>query len=31
MIAPVRSMVGDTLFLTAEWFDGYQVWGIVLK
>ena len=30
MIAPVKSMVGDTLFLTAEWFDGYQMWGIVL-
>ena len=30
MIAPVKSMVGDTLFLTAEWFDGYQIWGIVL-
>ena len=31
MIAPVRSMIGDTLYLTAEWFDGYYTWGIILK
>ena len=31
MIAPVRSMIGDTLYLTADWFDGYYTWGIILK
>ena len=31
MIAPVKSMVGDTLYLSAEWFDGYYTWGIILK
>ena len=31
MIAPVKSMIGDTLYLTAEWFDGYTTWGIILK
>ena len=30
MIAPVRSMIGDTLYLTAEWFDGFTTFGIVL-
>ena len=31
MIAPVKSMVGDTMYLSAEWFDGYATWGIILK
>ena len=31
MIAPVKSMIGDTLYLTAEWFDGYTTFGIILK
>ena len=31
MIAPVKSMIGDTLYLSAEWFDGYYTWGIILK
>ena len=31
MIAPVKSMVGDTMYLSAEWFDGYTTWGIILK
>jgi len=30
MIAPVRSMIGDTLRLTANWFDGSTTFGIVL-
>ena len=30
MIAPVRSMIGDTLYLTADWFSGTATWGIVL-
>ena len=30
MIAPVRSMIGDTLMLTAFWFDGSATFGIVL-
>jgi hypothetical protein len=24
-------MIGDTLYLSAEWFDGYYTWGIILK
>ena len=31
VIAPVKSMVGDTMYLSAEWFDGYTTWGIILK
>jgi len=31
MIAPVKSMIGDTMYLSAEWFDGYATWGIILK
>lgn len=30
MIAPVRSMIGDTLHLTAYWYTGTATWGIVL-
>ncbi len=30
MIAPVRSMKGDTLYLTATWFSDTATWGIVL-
>ena len=30
MIAPVRSMIGDTLSLTAIWYDGEYSFGIVL-
>jgi len=30
MIAPVRSMIGDTLNLTAYWYTGSTTWGIVL-
>lgn len=31
MIAPVKSMIGDTLYLSALWFEGSVNWGIVLK
>ena len=30
MIAPVLSMVGDTLTLKSEWFDGKRTFNIVL-
>jgi hypothetical protein len=30
MIAPVRSMIGDTLVLTATWYDGSKDFYIVL-
>ena len=30
MIAPVKSMIGDTLRLTANWYDGEVTLGIVL-
>ena len=30
MIAPTRNMIGDTLTLTATWFDGQQTFKIVL-
>ena len=30
MIAPVLSMVGDTLTLRAEWYDGVRTFNIVL-
>ena len=30
MIAPVKSMIGDTLTLTAFWYEGEQSFGIVL-
>ena len=30
MIAPVKSMVGDTMKLTATWYDGYTNFYIVL-
>tara|TARA_R100000030_G_scaffold22676_1_gene16322 strand:- start:3356 stop:3688 length:333 start_codon:yes stop_codon:yes gene_type:complete len=30
MIAPVRSMIGDTLILTAYWFNGSETFEIVL-
>ena len=30
MIAPVKSMVGDTMKLTANWFDGNKDFHIVL-
>ena len=30
MIAPVRSMIGDTLKLTAYWYDGSKDFSIVL-
>ena len=30
-IAPVKSTIGDTMYLSAEWFDGYTTWGIILK
>ena len=30
MIAPVLSMIGDTLYLKADWFSGVSEWGIVL-
>ena len=30
MIAPVQSMIGDTLKLTAEWYDGVRTFNIVL-
>jgi hypothetical protein len=30
MIAPVLSMVGDTLTLTAYWYDGERSFDIVL-
>jgi hypothetical protein len=31
MIAPVRSMVGDTMRLTARWYDGEKDFYIILK
>ena len=30
MIAPVRSMIGDTMKLTADWYDSYTSFYIVL-
>jgi|TARA_R110001592_G_scaffold20505_5_gene83186 hypothetical protein len=30
MIAPVKSMIGDTLRLTARWYDGEETFNIVL-
>ena len=30
MIAPVRSMIGDTLVLTANWYNSDKSYGIVL-
>ena len=30
MIAPVKTMVGDTMKLTATWYDGYTNFFIVL-
>jgi hypothetical protein len=30
MIAPVRSMVGDTMKLTARWYDGKKDFYIIL-
>jgi len=30
MIAPVQSMIGDTLKLTAEWYNGVRTFNIVL-
>ena len=30
MIAPVRSMIGDTMRLTADWYDSYTDFYIVL-
>ena len=30
MIAPVQSMIGDTLRLRAEWYDGVRTFNIVL-
>ena len=30
MIAPVESMIGDTLTLTAYWYDGQRTFNIVL-
>jgi hypothetical protein len=30
MIAPVRSMIGDTLVLTAIWYNSDKSYGIVL-
>jgi hypothetical protein len=30
MIAPVKSMVGDTMRLTATWYDGSKDFYIVL-
>jgi len=30
MIAPVRSMIGDTMKLTADWYDSYTDFYIVL-
>ena len=31
MIAPVQSMVGDTLKLRAEWYNGVEMFNIVLN
>ena len=31
MIAPVRSMIGDTLILTAIWYNSEETFGIVLE
>ena len=31
MIAPVRSMIGDTLLLRATWYDNSKEFGIVLE
>ena len=31
MVAPVKSMIGDTLYLNANWFEGQVTWGIVLE
>jgi len=30
MIAPVQSMVGDTMKLTARWYDGKKDFYIIL-
>jgi len=30
MIAPVQTMIGDTLVLTANWYDGSATFKIVL-
>ena len=30
MIAPVKSMVGDTMRLTTSWFDGDEIFYIIL-
>ena len=31
MIAPVRSMIGDTMRLTADWYEDYTAFNIVLN
>ena len=31
MIAPVRSMIGDTMRLTADWYEDYTTFNIVLN
>jgi hypothetical protein len=31
MIAPVRSMIGDTMRLTASWFDNSENFYIILE
>ena len=31
MIAPVRSMIGDTMRLTADWYEDYTIFNIVLN
>ena len=31
MIAPVRSMIGDTMRLTADWYEDYTTFSIVLN
>lgn len=31
MIAPVRSMIGDTMRLTADWYENYTTFSIVLN
>ena len=31
MIAPVRSMIGDTMKLTADWYEDYTTFNIVLN
>ena len=30
MIAPVKSMIGDTLRLTARWYNGEETFDIIL-